>query len=189
MADAGSRSVEKCEEEPVSIGQRTKKNKGGGNKAKKVKKVKKVKKAEKKKQNRQKTIESYMDRIRTKPKEAFRSLHNSYLSTYDIYCTIDELDQCSRWLFFNVPSIHLMIYARSLGFDVLGVTSERRNKNGVYKTRERQAGEEGRVKIVYTGKANYFAKTVTSDWALKKEDIVYYGEDDSSSEPTYVEYL
>jgi hypothetical protein len=137
------------------------------------------------KQDRQKTLERYMDRMRRKPRAKFLGLANAYLSSYDIWSTVHQLEDCSRYIFYNVPAVHLMLYARSLGIPVRGVTSERRRKNGQYVCEERR----GPHPVVYTGKYNYFSRTTTSPWAVTRGDIVYHEEDDESSEPTFVEYL
>jgi hypothetical protein len=138
------------------------------------------------KPNRQRTIENYMDRMRLRPRESFLPLKDAYLSTYDIYSTVHALDECSRFMFFNVPVIHLMTYVRNcLGIPVRGVTSERRRKNGEYICAERA----GPHKVVYTGRYNYFSKTETSPWAVSKKDMAFYEDDEDDSEPTFAEYL
>ena len=78
-----------------------------------------------------------------------------------------------------------MLYVRSLGIQVLGVTSERKiDHEYVCKERADPAN-----KIVYVGKYNYFSKTTASPWAPVRADNVYYDPDDTTSENIFSEYL
>ena len=136
--------------------------------------------------NRVKTLQRYMDRMRQLPAKCFDCLKDAYLSTYDIYSTIHELEDCSKFILLNVPAVHLMAYARStLHIRVRGVTSERRRKDGTYICSERT----GMHNVVYTGRYNYFSKTQTSVWAMIKKDKVYYDDGESSDEQTFIEDL
>ena len=133
-----------------------------------------------------------MDRIRKMPREAFLPLEQAYLSTYDIYSTVHSLEECSAHIVANVPAVHLMEFARQhWGVNVLGVTSERRSKDGSYICARRnvQTGAVGCHKIVYTGRYNYFSNTKASVWATKRSDTCYYNEDEWSDELTFVELL
>ena len=140
--------------------------------------------ASKRKINRQRTIEKYMDRMRSKPRAFFEPLDGAYLSTYSIYSTIHDLE-ISRFIFFNCFAVHLMSYARALGINVLGVTSERKS-DGEYICEARRNAEN---KIVYVGKYSFFSNAPASPWAPSRTDVVYYDDDESSSDPTFVEYL
>ncbi|MDC0366974.1 hypothetical protein OAM67_00955 [bacterium] len=139
--------------------------------------------------NREKTIEKYMARMRKKgaeDKSFFEPLRGAYLSTYNIFSTIHEpFMECSRFMFFNVFAIHLLLYVRSLGIPVKGVTSERKEK-GKYICPERANKKH---KIIYVGKYNYFSQTTASPYAPTRSDQVFYAPDDDTSETTFVEYL
>ena len=164
---SSSAAVEKVDEE---------KQKTGGAKASNA--------ASKRKINRQRTIEKYMDRMRSKPRAFFEPLEGAYLSTYSIYSTIHDLE-ISRFIFFNCFAVHLMSFARALGINVLGVTSERKI-DGEYICEVRKNPDN---KIVYVGKYSFFSNAPASPWAPSRTDVVYYDDDESSSDPTFVEYL
>jgi hypothetical protein len=125
-----------------------------------------------------------MDRMRAQPRAFFLPLEGAYLSTYSIYSTIRDL-QISRFIFFNCFAVHLMSYARALGINVLGVTSERKI-DGEFICSARRNPDN---KIVYVGKYSFFSSAPASPWAPSRTDVVYYDDDESSSDPTFVEYL
>ena len=123
----------------------------------------------------EKTLTTYMRRVRGLPRTCFNNLEGCWLSTFDIYSTIyaDDLSSISMFIFVNVPAIHLMLYCKQLGVRVLGVTSERK-QNGRYICQERANSQN---KVVFVGKYSYFSGSElakqTSEFALKKSDYVY----------------
>lgn len=77
-----------------------------------------------------------------------------------------------------------MIYVRSLGIPVKGVTSE--HKKGDRFICPERADHDN--KIVYVGKFAYFSGAEQSVYAPTREDMEY-ASDDSSSELIYSEHL
>lgn len=136
--------------------------------------------------NHEKTIQRYIQRLRQQPRSFFLELEGKYLSSFELYSTVEDINQVSAFIYKNVPALHLLLVAREKNVHPLGLTSER-SKNGLYLTKERQKNEN----IVFVGKFSYFAKQSekTSKYALLKSDHVYYNDCDTTSDNTFMEML
>lgn len=142
----------------------------------------KTKKKVKRRLNRAKTIENYLTRMKTKPVAFFEPLRNAYLCCFEIHSTVRKKEECSQFILQNVFAVQLMLFVRKeLGIPVAGVTSER-SKNDEFVCKERA---DSKNKFVYVGKAAQFADKDTSAFAPIKADLVFYEDDESSSETTF----
>lgn len=117
------------------------------------------------------TLNQYEQRIKLLVKDTITAddrekLDKAYLSTYECYSTTttDFLNtdrQCNS-------AVVLMRVLRSMGVNVLGVTSER-TKNGEYVA----SGRSG-MKVVYVGKHTYFTNKTSHKWRILPEDKVFF---------------
>ena len=120
------------------------------------------------------TLERYRERNEGYDASYFHELENAYLSTFDIYCTITDLTQCSDTIRYTNAAV-LMEVARKKGVNVLGITSERKTKtkfvcpqlyvDGKYIDRDE-------AKILYVGRYNFFTSHSNSKYRVLKEDKV-----------------
>ena len=120
--------------------------------------------------NTPKTLDRYEIRIRKLDKSAFVELSNSFLSTFDCYSNIlrdfpNSHHMCNT-------AVVLMRIAREHGFNIYGVTSERR-VNGVICVNLPDSYIRKNTKIIYVGKYNYFTQNQSSKWRLLPVDKVY----------------
>ena len=94
------------------------------------------------------------------------ALDGSYLSTYECYSTYtkdfnNNNRQCNS-------AVVLMRVLRSMGINVLGVTSERTH-NGEYVAE----GRKDMKNVVYVGKHMYFTNKLSHKWRILPEDRVF----------------
>lgn len=116
-----------------------------------------------------KTLTAYEKRIELSLVEDLQELDGAFLSTFDCYSTITH----------DVPNTHhlcnhavvLMRLARRHKVNVLGVTSERRQK-GQYCVDLPSPYSRERTPVIYVGKHNYFTNHRSSKWRLLPADRV-----------------
>lgn len=132
--------------------------------------------------NNRATMERYLARMATHPAEWFKELEGSYLCTYAISGgTITSDERTAVQIQRRCPAWHLMRYARSIGVNVLGVTSERK-EGGQYISDTRRNPDN---KVVYVDRHAYFGSNTASKYCEQQCDHVYYTDD----EPISVEAL
>lgn len=128
--------------------------------------------------NSRATMERYLDRMRKYPVEWFSDLDNAYLSTYAISGgTIPAGEHTSTQIQRRCSAWHLMQFARSIGINVLGVTSERK-EGGKYVSDTRRNAS---AKVVYVDRHAYFGSNRASKYCEQHCDHVYYNDDDPIS--------
>ena len=125
----------------------------------------------KKRIDKEKTLDKYEARIQQLLKETMEpadrdALDGSYLSTYECYSTYtkdfnNNNRQCNS-------AVVLMRVLRSMGINVLGVTSERTH-NGEYVAE----GRKDMKNVVYVGKHMYFTNKLSHKWRILPEDRVF----------------
>ena len=116
------------------------------------------------------TLAKYEQRISALPDAAFEEMDNAYLSTFECYCNIHEDVPNTRPLCNH--AVVLMRVARSRGFTILGVTSERR-EHGAHCVELPPPRTREDTRVVYVGKYNYFTKNKSSKWRLLPQDKVF----------------
>ena len=120
--------------------------------------------------NLSKSLCRYEKRIRKFSASKFTELSNCFLSTFDCYSNILN----------DVPTTHhmcnhaviLMRIAREFGVTILGVTSERKNRDQ-YCVNLPAPHTRKKTRVIYVGKYNYFTKNVSSKWRMLPVDFVY----------------
>lgn len=125
----------------------------------------------KKKLDKEQTLNQYEKRIRQSIQQSIteqdrQELDGCFLSTYECYST-------SRQDFENNDrkcnsAVILMRVFRSLGINILGVTSER-TQHGEYVAE----GRKDMDKVVYVGKFMYFTNKLSYKWRMLPQDHVY----------------
>lgn len=123
-----------------------------------------------KKVNWQATLARYRDRLLLFPEEVWKELDNSYIGSFEIYSTVEFIEEGSHMDCFAGVILRL---AREKGYNVLGVTSERKS-NGEYicSTLLNETPRE-EANIVYVGKYSYFSNHAKSMFAAMSTDYVY----------------
>lgn len=116
------------------------------------------------------TLARYEKRIREMPDSSFAELQDAYLSTFDCYCNIHDDVPNERPLCNH--AVVLMRVARSRGFNVLGVTSER-SEHGEHCVQLPPPHDRSHTPVVYVGKYNYFTKNKSSKWRLLPRDKAF----------------
>ena len=102
------------------------------------------------------TLDKYVRRIKSLPDESFEEIKDAWLSTFDVYgsleCPFD--DYVPPRMVCNAT--HLAMEARSRGVNVLGVTSQRK-KRGAFIC-DPLPGDVARsdARVVYVGQFSYF---------------------------------
>jgi hypothetical protein len=135
--------------------------------------------------NRRKTIAKYYERLRTLPRQVFASLHGVFLTSYDLHSTIWPEDQLSDILVLDCPAVTLMRYARSIGIDVKGITSERRG-GGQHLEATRSNPDH---KFVFVGKTQASGKRKLPVFCMQPEDQVFYAEHEQTSVDVFHEHI
>ena len=125
------------------------------------------------------SLERYRNRLEKWPASAFETLRDAYLSSYEVYSTINRLEDHDTDRLRCFAST-LMEIARSKGVPVRGVTSERKTR-GEYIVRELDGLPRDQVTCVYVGRYSYFGGCERSPFAPEKEDYVYLKEEEETS--------
>ena len=128
----------------------------------------------KKELDRDATLARYGERLRTIPLETFQPLAGAWISTFEIYSTAEEVGEGDALDCFGAV---LLRYARSLGIDVKGITSERKSKDR-YICHTLGGRQREQERTVYCGKYSYFSGHEKSPFAPCKADYVYIQEDE-----------
>lgn len=101
---------------------------------------------------------------------SFSDFEGAYLSTFEVYSTVDEIDEGSELDCFAGVLLRLV---RQHGVHVKGVTSERKHR-GEYICSTLLNGETREdASIIYVGKYSYFSNHERSQWAPNASDYVY----------------
>ena len=125
--------------------------------------------------NKAATFCVYESRVASHPDLA--ELDGVYLSTFDLYSTLECDDDGNLDVPANIPdclAFHLVAVARSRGYHVRGVTSERK-VNGEYICRDLGGKPRERCEVVYVGPHNHFTGHIQSKWYLTTVDRVHQG--------------
>lgn len=120
--------------------------------------------------NWKETKRIYKERISHFPTELWEDLNGAYLGTFDIYSTVENIEEDAHMDCFAGIILRM---AREKGYTPLGVTTERKSK-GVHLC-PLLLDEERRedCKIVYVGKYSYFSNHQKSAWSPIASDYVY----------------
>jgi len=115
------------------------------------------------------TREKYTRRIDAFPPEIWTSLNGAFLGTFEVYSTVEAIDQDSHMDCFAGIILRL---ARQKGYTPRGVTSERKS-NGEFICSTLNGIKREDVSIVYVGKYSYFSQHEKSLWSPISSDYVY----------------
>lgn len=124
----------------------------------------------KRKMNWPETRRRYQERIRMLPDNLWRNLDGAYLGTFEIYSTVEAMDEddhmdCFAGVVFRV--------AVEKGYLPLGITSVRKSR-GLYICPTLLDGlPRAEATIVYVGKYSYFSNHEKSPFAPVSTDYVY----------------
>ena len=123
-----------------------------------------------KKVNWPETLDRYKQRLLTFSEDVWEVFDNSYIGSFEIYSTVESIEEGSHMDCFAGVILRL---AREKGYNVLGVTSERKS-NGTYicSTLLNDMPRE-EANIVYVGKYSYFSNHAKSIFAPVSTDYVY----------------
>jgi hypothetical protein len=136
--------------------------------------------------NRRATMRRYVARMAQNPPAWFAELDGSYLSCYSICITVPYGADVSEFIKKKCAAWHLMNYCQSIGVNVLGITSEKREHNEFICHVRRRTD---RLKIVYVDKHAYFGHKTASKYRELQSDIVHYKDNEPTSLNTFFEYL
>lgn len=117
------------------------------------------------------SLEKYRQRLGDWSPSKFENLRDAYLSTYEVYSTIEDIEDGNASC-LDCFATTLMRVAREKGVGVKGVTSERKT-GGEYLVREIAGVPRESVRCVYVGKYSYFGNREASIFAPNKVDYVY----------------
>ena len=119
--------------------------------------------------DRERSFEKYRQRMEMK-EDDFSVFENSYLSTFEVYSTVENIEEHSDMDCFAGVLLRLL---RSKGIRVKGVTSERKQQ-GEYICSTLLDGESRNdALIIYVGKYSYFSGHERSEWSPNASDNVY----------------
>jgi hypothetical protein len=123
------------------------------------------------------TLRRLEERVRTTlANNIHKDLDGAYLSTFESYSTVESSDVVPPSM-EDVAAIRIMLLARELGVNVLGVTSERKRGGQYVCSSLGRAGSEGpreSFRVVYVGTYSYFTgHHVASPYSVRPVDKVY----------------
>lgn len=118
----------------------------------------------------------YRNRIRSIAPCHFEPLRDTYLSTFDVYSTVDRNEEgfvvpgpgmrpCTAFILAHV--------AATKGVSVKGVTSERTRRGRFICETMPDGSPRASHRIVYVGAFNYFTSHARSRWSLVAQDKIY----------------
>ena len=116
------------------------------------------------------TLEKYKQRISEFPDESWTIFENSYIGSFEIYSTVENIEPNSHMDCFAAVVLRL---AREKGYNALGVTSVRKsNGNYICPVLLNDTPRE-EANIVYVGKYSYFSNHEKSIFAAISSDYIY----------------
>lgn len=119
----------------------------------------------------EKTLDKFEKRLRSMDPKIFEVFDGAYLSTFDIYSTIEtDLPNYDRMC--NSAFVIKRI-AKEHGYSPIAITSERKS-GGKYIAELLNGDRRETAKIVYVGRYNYFTKHEASIFRILPEDKVYF---------------
>lgn len=124
------------------------------------------------------TYENYRRRME-ELQDTFDVFEGAYMSTFELYSTVSDIDEGSQMDCFAGVLLRLV---REHGVQCLGVTSERK-KNGQYMCTTLLNGESREeANLVYIGKYSYFSGNQRSIYSPLAIDNAYLPEADPSQD-------